>query len=162
MNIEETVSAGCPRGSEWHGHCSGHGYTRCFWRELRDSGPPWSAVPGTGAGGDQSLASPRGPVSVVRGEQWRARTPGVLQWPCGVRVTGRARVVTAWALTWAGQLAVSLSQERDTAWLGAWHHMTVTWWWSLTSLCYCHHYPVSCVCHSCCQGSLPISELVLS
>ena len=46
---------------------------------LRDSGPPWSVVPGTGAGGDQSLASPRGPVSVVRGEQWRARTPGVLQ-----------------------------------------------------------------------------------
>ena len=44
---------------------------------LRDSGPPWSAVPGTGAGGDQSLASPRGPVSVVSGEQWRA--PGVLK-----------------------------------------------------------------------------------
>ena len=49
---------------------------------LRDSGPPWSVVPGTGAGGDQSLASPRGPVSVCVSGEWSAlgaRTPGVLQ-----------------------------------------------------------------------------------
>ena len=158
MNIECAVSVGCPGGPGDMVTAVVTATPDVFggkmpWT-LGDSGPPWSE-PGTGAGGDHSLASPRGPVSVQVVSSRCTHTR------CGVRVTERARAVTAWALTWAGQLAVSLSQERDTAWLGAWQLRDITWLRHITSLLLSSL--LSCLlCHSCCQGSLPISELVLS
>ena len=120
-----------------------------------------------------------GRASVVRARDWghwwpgSGLTPGP-QWPVSVsghnpehahrvlpvtrpvHVTRRARAVTAWRLTWA---AVSCRSARHrSVTLAAWHHMT-SWHWSLLLFC---HSLLSRLSHSCCQGSLPISELVLS
>ena len=155
MHIECAVSAGCPGGPGDMVTAVVTATPDVFggkmpWT-LGDSGPPWSE-PGTGAGGDHSLASPRGPVSVQVVISRSEHT--------GVRVTG------ARALSLPGHLPERVS------WRSACHRSVtlrdgvrdscVTSHDSVTSHhCYCHHY-LCLLCHSCCQGSLPISELVLS
>ena len=82
---------------------------------LRDwAGPRWSE-PGTGAAGDQGLASPRGPASECQWSQPGARTPGVGRDQACARYEARARCHCLKTHLSCGQLPVSPSQERDTS-----------------------------------------------
>ena len=78
------------------------------------AGPRWSE-PGTGATGDQGLASPRGPASECQWSQHGARTPGVARDQACARYEARARCHCLKTHLSCGQLPVSPSQERDTS-----------------------------------------------
>ena len=159
MNIECAVSVGCPGGPGDMVTAVVTATPDVFggkmpWT-LGDSGPPWSE-PGTGAGGDHS---PGVRPVCVSGQEHAHRVQC-----CSDHAECASR----------GARALSLpghSPER-VSWRSACHRSVTLRDWvrdscvtshdSVTSHhCYCHHY-LCLLCHSCCQGSLPISELVLS
>ena len=156
MNIEEAVSAVCPPGGRVTWSLQ---WSRLHPMFLAGKCPGRSVTPGL-----RGQSPGLGPVVTTAWPHPGARCQ--YKWSSQGASTPECASRGARALSLPGHLPERVS------WRSACHRSVTLRDWvrdscvtshdSVTSHhCYCHHY-LCLLCHSCCQGSLPISELVLS